>query len=321
MGWVSGLKRQQCRARLMCQGRRCLSSVIEVFDRSLKKKQKDKADRTGYFDYLRDEVARRIVGRIQDVKREFPVCIDIGCGHGHIAKHLSLQGGSVKNLVQVDSSLQTVLYNQRTQSKHNADLRLHNICADEEFIPFQAGSADLVVSSLSLNWVNDLVSCLTQIRTILKPDGAFIAAFLGGDTLQELRSAFAVADLERSGGLSPHISPMVSSQDAGSLLQESGFVIPTVDNDRITCMYPDMFTLMEHLTAMGECNVSLGRRPFVSRDIFLAAAAAYEAMYANEDGLIPATFNIIYMIGWSPDPEHQHQPLKRGSAKASLRDI
>ena len=135
------------------------------------------------------------------------------------------------------------------------------------------------------------------------------------------RSSFALADMEREGGLSPHISPMTNVSDVGGLLQSAGFALPTVDVDVFVCPYPDMFTLMNHLSGMGETNCALSRRSHVSAEVFSAAAAIYDELYRDADTqLIPATFQVIYMIGWAPDSS-QRQPLARGSAKASMTTL
>jgi NADH dehydrogenase [ubiquinone] 1 alpha subcomplex assembly factor 5 len=144
---------------------------------------------------------------------------------------------------------------------------------------------------------------------------------IGGDSLKELRSSFILADQERCGGLSPHVSPMAHVKDCGSLLQRAGFTLPTVDIDTIVCPYPDMFTLMHHLQAMGENNAIKDRRLHVPRDVFTSAASVYKELYEDKaTGLIPATFQIIYMIGWSPDAS-QFKPLPRGSAQNSMKDL
>jgi len=191
-----------------------------------------------------------------------------------------------------------------------------------EFFPFGPESVDLVISSMSAHWVNDLPGYFTSVRKSLKPDGAFLCAMLGGETLQELRSALAVAEQERIGGVRPHISPFAKIRDAGNLLQSAGFSLPTVDSESITCMYPDMFTLLDHLQGMGETNAIADISPSVNlqSDSLMAAAAAYQELYADENGLIPATFEVIYVIGWSP---HESQPkgLERGSATSHLAEL
>lgn len=192
---------------------------------------------------------------------------------------------------------------------------------DEETIAFDPESFDLVLSSLSLHWINDLPGILAQINNILKPDSPFIGAMLGGDTLFELRTSLQLAELERRGGMSPHVSPLADVRDVGGLLQKAGFKMLTVDVDDIIVDYPDMFALMQDLQAMGESNAILNREMgAIRRDVLVAGDAIYRALHGNPDGSIPATFRIIYMIGWR-EGENQPKPLARGSGQASLKDI
>lgn len=187
-------------------------------------------------------------------------------------------------------------------------------------MPFAENSFDLIASTLSLHWVNDLPGALVQIRRALKPDGLFLAAMLGGDTLIELRRAFLDAEAETTGGTSPRTSPVADVADAGSLLQRAGFALPVVDTDTLTVTYEDMFALMRDLRGMGEANAVAARsRTFLRRDTLFAAAARYHELYADEDGRIPATFQIIWMTGWAPH-ETQQQPLRPGSGAARLAD-
>jgi NADH dehydrogenase [ubiquinone] 1 alpha subcomplex assembly factor 5 len=192
---------------------------------------------------------------------------------------------------------------------------------DEESVPYEPGTFDLVLSSLSLHWINDLPRVLTQINNVLKPDCPFIGAMLGGDTLFELRTSLQLAEQERKGGISPHVSPLADVRDVGGLLQRAGFKMLTVDVDDIIVDYPNTFALMEDLQAMGEGNAVLGREMGpISRDVLLANEGIYRELHGNEDGTIPATFRIIYMIGWHDDPA-QAKPLPRGSGDVNLKDI
>jgi NADH dehydrogenase [ubiquinone] 1 alpha subcomplex assembly factor 5 len=184
-------------------------------------------------------------------------------------------------------------------------------------IPLPDGSVDLVMSSLSLHWVNNIPGLLGEVMRVLRPDGVFLGSLLGGETLAELRSAWVAAESERDGGVSPHVSPMMGVADAGNLLSAAGFGIPTVDSDVFTIEYPSPVAVMEHLQAMGEASAALGARPGARPGTVLAAAAAYQAMYGNNtpgsgDGSVPATFEVVYMIGWKPAPS-QPSPLPRGS--------
>lgn len=186
---------------------------------------------------------------------------------------------------------------------------------DAPAIPLPDGSVDLVITSCALHWVNNVPGALREALRVLRPDGVLLAAFLGGETLAELRSAFVAAEAERDGGVSPRVSPMMGVADAGNLLAGAGFGIPTVDSDVLTCEYPSALALMEHLQGMGESGAALAARPGARRDTLLAAAAAYASLYggaASEPGAVPASFEVVYAIGWKPAPS-QPQPLKRGS--------
>lgn len=162
---------------------------------------------------------------------------------------------------------------------------------------------------------------LAQINHVLKPDCAFVGAMLGGDTLFELRTSLQLAEQERRGGVSPHVSPLADVRDVGGLLQRAGFTMLTVDVDDLVVDYPDTFALMRDLQAMGEANAVLGREAAgLRRDVLLAADAIYRELHGNPDGSIPATFRTIYMIGWKVGGD-QPKPLPRGSGQVNLKDI
>lgn len=193
--------------------------------------------------------------------------------------------------------------------------------ADEESLPYEPKTFDAVLSSLSLHWINDLPSILAQINSILKPDSPFIAAMFGGDTLFELRTSLQLADMERRGGVSPHVSPLADVRDIGGLLTKAGFKFLTVDIDDIVVDYPDTFSLMQDLQAMGESNAVLNREfGGLRKDVLLANEGIYKELHGNEDGTIPATFRILFMIGWTEGP-NQPSPLARGSGQINMKDI
>lgn len=159
------------------------------------------------------------------------------------------------------------------------------------------------------------------MNRLLRPDCPLVAAVLGGDSLFELRTSLQLAEQERRGGLSPRVSPLADVRDCGGLLQRAGLQMLTVDVDDIIVDYPDAFELMQDLQAMGESNAVLGREMGpIGRDVLLAAQAIYRELHGNEDGTIPATFRIIYMIGWRESPD-QAKPLARGSGEINLKDI
>ena len=276
-------------------------------------------------DFLFTEVADRLTERLDDVKRDFVLALDIGCHGGEVAKsldHDTPQGnhrrGNIETLIQCDPS---------PAMAHTAAQRGlgPSFAADEEFLPVGPGSFDLVLSNLSLHWANDLPGALVQIRRSLKPDGLFLAALLGEGTLQELRTALMAAEMEIEMGISPRVSPYATVQDLGGLLQRAGFTMPVVDTESITVSYPDIFKLMHDLRGMGETGAVSGRRKsFTRKATMMRAAEIYLERFAGLDdcgeGRIPATFDIIYLTAWSPHPDQQ-KPLQPGSAQASLAQV
>ena len=195
------------------------------------------------------------------------------------------------------------------------------LVADEEWLPIRTDSLDLVVSALSLHWVNDLPGALVQIKRALKPDGLLLAAMLGGETLFELREAFLQAEAGQEGGARPHVSPFPDVQTLGALLQRAGFALPVIDSDRITVTYESAEALMHDLRAMGEANAATGRaRHFARRGTFHAASTCYRELFGGADGRIPATFQVLYLTGWRPH-ESQQQPARRGSGTVGLGEV
>jgi SAM-dependent methyltransferase len=187
-------------------------------------------------------------------------------------------------------------------------------------LPFKDASLDLVVSVLALQFVNDLPGTLAQVRRALKPDGLFLAALAGGETLTELRQSFAAAEAEVEGGVSPHVAPFVELRDAGGLLQRAGFALPVTDLDRLTVRYDSVFALMADLRRMGATNVLTQRRRMpLRRTTLLRMAEIYAEQFADPDGRVRATFEIIWLSGWAPHTSQQ-QPLRPGSAATRLAD-
>ncbi|KAF5321083.1 hypothetical protein D9619_000557 [Psilocybe cf. subviscida] len=293
----------------------------EVFDRSVKRLQRDRAarrdgERSRVVDYVRDEVADRMMERFMDIKRTFGTVLDVGSGPGHFSK--LLERDKVQKSIMLDSSSSTLSRDPDSEF----EVEIQRIHGDEENLLqlIEPSSQEAVVSCLSLHWVNDLPGTLVQIQKSLKPDGLFLGAMFGGDTLFELRTSLQLAEVEREGGISPHVSPMTDTRDVSNLLARAGFTMLTVDIDEVKVAYPSMWELMEDLQDMGENNAVIGRRDIIHRDTLLAASAIYKEMYGSEDGTVPATFQIIYMIGWKPAP-NQPKPLERGSGKTNLKDV
>uniref|UniRef100_A0A7N6C2J7 Arginine-hydroxylase NDUFAF5, mitochondrial n=1 Tax=Anabas testudineus TaxID=64144 RepID=A0A7N6C2J7_ANATE len=289
-------------------------STMNVFNRDMKKRQKNWAATLqdgNQYDYLRDEV-RQDPQYFYWTVLTFPLALDVGAGKSHIAEHLSKD--VVERLFLTDVSQETL------KRRRQSEIPTQCVQADEEFLPFKENTFDLVLSSLSLHWINDLPGALRQIHQVLKPDGVFIGAMVGGETLYELRCSLQLAETEREGGFSPHVSPYTAVTDLGNLLGRAGFNMLTVDVDDVQVHYPGITEVMTDLQGMGESNCAWNRKSLLHRDTILAAAAIYNEMYGNEDGSIPATFEILYLIGWKPH-ESQAKPAKRGSATASFGDL
>lgn len=286
-----------------------MSDPMTVFDRRTVRLHRDRAAAgLAGFDFLFNEVGERLADRLDDITRHFPVALDLGCHGGILAGRLAGRGG-IETLVACDLS--------EAMARRAGPIAL---TADEEWLPFADGVFDLVLSNLSLHWVNDLPGALVQIRRALKPDGLFLGTLFGGGTCRELRQALAEAEIAQEGGLSPRVSPLAEVRDAGNLLQRAGFALPVADADTLTVSYADPLKLMADLRGMGESNAVLARRKTPTRRATLAAAAErYRALFAAADGRMPATFEVIYLTAWAPHPSQQ-KPARPGSASARLAD-
>ena len=265
-----------------------------LFDRTLLRMRQDRAVRLGPAAFLLDRVEEDLVERVQAVLREFSSGVDVGTPTEQIRAAL---GKLIKRLRTVPLPV-----------SNNEPLALTSL------------SADIVISALALQFVNDLPGVLAQIRRALKPDGLFLAAMIGGETLAELRQSFAAAEAEIEGGVSPRVAPFADLRDLGSLLQRAGFALPVTDVDRVVVRYDNAFALMQDLRRMGATNILIERRRTPSRRAtFVRTAQVYAERFSDPDGRIRATFDIVWLSGWAPH-ESQQKPLQPGSAKMSLED-
>jgi SAM-dependent methyltransferase len=252
---------------------------------------------------LLDRVADDLADRLAAVLRRFDLVLDLGTPGEPVRAALG-RLDSVGTILAADTIPRASPF----------------VVADEEALPFGDGALDLVVSALALHHVNDLPGTLVQIRRALKPDGLFIGALLGGDTLTELRQAFAAAESDVEGGISPRVAPFADLRELGALLQRAGFALPVTDVDRIVVRYDSMFGLVRDLRRMGATNaLNARRRTPLRRTTLLRAAEIYARQFADADGRVRATFEIVWLLGWAPHPSQQ-QPLRPGSAKARLAD-
>ncbi|MGP1397427.1 MAG: methyltransferase domain-containing protein [Inquilinaceae bacterium] len=283
-----------------------------IFDRSLVRRHRDRAAPSiTDHDFLFRHAGEALLDRLLDVTRTFESVLDLGCHGGTLAR---LWGPDRRpdHLIQCDLSPAMAATAARTGCPA--------VAADEEFLPFADASFDLVVSGLSLHWVNDLPGALIQIRRALKPDGLFLGAMLGGETLAELRQALAAAELDVAGGVSPRLSPFTDVRDAGALLQRAGFALPVVDSDTVTATYDHPFRLLRDLRGMGETQAGRLRNPAPPKRAFWPSVAGhYQDRFAEADGRVPARFQIIYLTGWAPHGSQQ-RPLRPGSARTRLAE-
>ena len=286
----------------------------QIFDRRAVRAHRDRAARAfKRHGFLFHEVASRLAERLSDFNRSFPVALDLGCHDGALAHAISSTGvrrqRGIDTLVQADGAFRLV--RQAPEPR---------VVVDEEVLPFGDKSLDLVMSGLSLHWVNDVPGALIQINRALRPDGLFLGAVLGGETLTELRQAFEAAEAEVEGGISPRVSPFIDVREAGSLLQRAGFAMPVTDIETLDVSYPDPVALMHELRGMGETNALSARRKTLTRRATLQRAEEiYVERFRTKNGHVHATFDIVFMTGWAPD-ESQPKPLRPGSATARLAD-
>lgn len=261
-----------------------------VFDRLQVRRQRDRAAATiDSHAFLLDEATELLADRLLDVTRPFPRALDLGCHTGQLGRALRGRGG-IETLIQCDLSP------RMAQAAGGLTL-----AADEEALPFAAESFDLVLSALSLHWVNDLPGTLAQIRRILKPDGLLLATLFGGETLGELRQSFIEAELAEEGGAGQRVSPFVDLRDGAALLQRAGFDLPVADIEVIPVTYGDPIKLFQDLRHMGETNAASGRRRSLTRRAtLLRCLEFYRQRFSNPDGRLKATFQLITLTGWRP---------------------
>jgi SAM-dependent methyltransferase len=291
---------------MMALGPTSLSPII--FDRMLIRARRRRAADMGQATFLLDRVADDLAERLAAVLRRFDIALDLGTP-GKAARMAVARLGSVRAMVAADAI-----------PPRGAASAAQFVVADEETLPFADAAFDLVVSALALQFVNDLPGVLVQIRRALKPDGLFLAALIGGDTLTELRQSFVAAESEAESGVSPRVAPFADLRDLGALLQRAGFALPVTDSDRVTVRYDSVFALLQDLRRMGATNALIDRRRLpLKRATLMRMAEIYQERFADDDGRVRATFEILWLSGWAPHSSQQ-QPLKPGSAQTRLAD-
>jgi SAM-dependent methyltransferase len=264
-----------------------------LFDRALHRRRLDRAA-AGFAEagFLKTRAAADVVERVAGIMRSFRVAVDLGARDGAFARALAQSGARERIGLLIETDLSWRMLKDRPGPR---------IVLDEERLPFAEASLDLVVSSLALHWSNDLPGVFVQARRALRPDGVFVAAFLGGGTLYELRQSLTQAESEVLGGAGPRVSPFADAEDAAGLLQRAGFKLPVADTDRVSVRYADPLALLRDLRQMGETNVlyDRSRRP-LARRILARAFELYGERFASPDGGVEATFEIVTATGWAP---------------------
>lgn len=281
-----------------------MSTPHPLFDSSLIRKRLARAQAGGYAGFLLDRAAEDLDERLATVLRDFRTVLDLASPSAAADAVLARRYPDAER------------FRMSPSSEHGPGRAV----ADAEYLPVRPAGIDLVVSLLALQAVNDLPGVLIQIRRALRPDGLFVGCLLGGSTLTELRQSLMQAESEMEGGASPRVAPFVAIREAGGLLQRAGFALPVADSDLLTARYSDAFALMRDLRAMGMTNALTDRRKVPTRrTTLLRAAQIYAERFADQDGRIRASFEIVWLSGWAPH-ESQQKPLRPGSAKTRLAD-
>jgi SAM-dependent methyltransferase len=295
-----------------------VSSQPVIFDRICHRAHRSRAAALGPSTFLIDRVAEDLCDRLAAVLRRFEFALDVGTPTDAVRRVLAASG-KVGTIIAADALAGTAAFRHLSDSRGKCEAQFC-IAADEEALPLREASLDLVVSALALQFVNDLPGALIQIRRALRPDGLFLAALAGGETLTELRQAFAAAEAEIEDGISPRVAPFSDVRDMGALLQRAGFALPVTDVDRLTARYDSPIALMHDLRRMGATNalVERSRRP-LKRATLTRMSEIYAERFADRDGRIRATFEIIWLSGWAPHASQQ-KPLAPGSARRRLAD-
>jgi SAM-dependent methyltransferase len=254
-------------------------------------------------DFLHARAAADLADRLEAIPRPFPRALCLGYGQAF--------GKEIQDRSSLASRIEQMIV---------ADVCGGDIDIDPERLPFGDAQFDLIVSPLLLHWVNDLPGALIQLRRALKPDGLLLASLFGGDTLRELRLSLIEAETDIAGGAGPRVAPFADLQDVARLLQRAGFALPAADRDVVTVHYGEPMRLLADLRAMGETAALRERSPRgLSRRILARTFDLYRQRFANAEGQLRATFEILTATGWAPH-ESQQKPLKPGSAMTRLAD-
>jgi SAM-dependent methyltransferase len=253
-----------------------------IFDAGAVRRHRARAaGRLGPVAGVLDDLAARLLDRLDDTKARFGSALEIG-GRGAVAAALARRGCQV---ISADFSAELA-----------AGAGGLAVAIDAEALPFGAGKFDLILAHLSLHWVNDLPGALLQLRRALRPEGLFLASMPVLGTLAELRTALLETEAALTGGASPRVSPFPELRDCAGLLQRAGFALPVADVEAIEFLYANPLHLLHDLRAAGESNAVTARsRKIPPRELFALALSNLP----KRDGRVVATLRMAIMTGWN----------------------
>jgi SAM-dependent methyltransferase len=270
----------------------------EIFDRDRRRVLRERAARRNGDAFLSQYIADELAERLALVTREFDTALFIGPMAAHATHILGgrdstpvfccLTGAAVENAV----------------------------IADEDRLPFEPGSFDLVVSGAVLDSVNDLPGALLQIRRILRPDGLFLGHMFGAGSLAKLKSLLMAAERDRA---SSHIHPQIDLRSAADLMQRAGFALPVADSDIMTVRYRDWRSILSDLRDAGIGNALSGPKAYLGKEMPGRLDEQWEIM-AGGDGRLEEQFTHLFLSGWAP-AANQPKPAQRGSGQVSLTSV
>ena len=287
-------------------------TVPILFDQMLIRQHRQRAaPKYSDFAFLKDAAAARLADRLELMRRDFDLCLDIGAHDGRLAQYFA-KLGKIGHMVHADPAEKFAI-----AAKQPGPSVVHPL----DKLPYRPEAFDAVFSCLSLHWIDDLPGLIMQAGRLLKPDGLLLFSLFGGNSLTELKQALAEAEQDITGGFSPRCAPMADIRDIGGLLSRAGLALPVADSDRLTVNYPHMFKLMSDLRGMGEQNALFSRlKTPTRRQVFMRAAEIYQQRFGRAGGQIPASFEIVTLTGWAPH-ESQQKPLRPGTALHRLASV
>ncbi len=251
---------------------------------------------------LQREVASRLLERLDLFKLQPHAILEVGCGTGYCTGALATHYPKAR-IVAMDIAHAMVRHTRERFSFFQRKWRGHGFaCADAEKLPFADQSFEMIFSNLTVQWCGDHEGVFNEFRRVLKPGGVLLFSTLGPDTLKELRAAWATVDGH------VHVNQFTDMHDIGDAMVRARLADPVMDMEMITMTYRDGMTLMRDLKVLGAHNVNAGRNPgLTGRARINAVLDAYE-QFRNSDGLLPASYEVLYGHAWRAEQERIVEP-------------